>query len=199
VLRGFGWERGMLLLRGENSGQTVGTQEMETTANSSYTVLVVDDDVALSHFFREALSGLGFNVLTSNSGLKGLNTIRYGDSKVDVVLLDYGMPTFDGSQTLEHLKKQFPDVKAIGVTGLDISQLPDAYRNGVESLLPKPVTIPDLVSSIHSVLGVAVGSETAKYETNWIQFGLWYALLVLCSYGFLRMLYQMASETLFSR
>ena len=38
---------------------------METTANSEYTVLVVDDDVALSHFFQEALSGVGFNVLTS--------------------------------------------------------------------------------------------------------------------------------------
>jgi DNA-binding NtrC family response regulator len=174
---------------------------MGTTANSEYTVLVVDDDVALSHFFREALSGLGFNVLTSNSGLKGLNTIRYGDNKVDVVLLDYGMPTFDGSQTLEHLKTQFPDVKTIGVTGLDISQLPDTYRSGLEGLLPKPVNVSDLVSSIHRVLGVAVGSETeaAKHKTNWIQFGLWYALLVLSSYGFLRMLSQVASETLLSR
>jgi CheY-like chemotaxis protein len=174
---------------------------METTANSEYTVLVVDDDIALGHFFREALSGLGFNVLTSNSGLKGLNTIRYGGSKVDVVLLDYGMPTFDGSQTLEHLKNQFPDVKAIGVTGLDISQLPETYRNGVEHLLPKPIKIDDLVGSIYSVLGItaALEAKATKYKTNWIQFGLWYALLVLCSYGFLRMLYEMASETLFSR
>ena len=176
-------------------------KRMQAIANSSYTVLVVDDDVALSHFFREALSGLGFNVLTSNSGLKGLNTIRYGGSKVDVVLLDYGMPQFDGSQTLEYLKNQFPNVKTIGVTGVDSAQLPDTYRNGVESLLPKPVTISDLVGSIHSVLGVAVGSETraAGRKTNWIQFGLWYALLVLCSYGFLRMLYELASETLFAR
>jgi CheY-like chemotaxis protein len=174
---------------------------MQAIANSEYTVLVVDDDVALSNFFREALSGLGFNVLTSNSGLKGLNTIRYGGSKVDVVLLDYGMPAFDGSQTLEYLKNQFPNVKTIGVTGVDTSQLPDTYRNGVEQLLPKPITISDLVSSIHSVLGVAVGSETraAGRKTNWIQFGLWYALLVLSSYGFLRMLYQMASETEFLR
>jgi DNA-binding NtrC family response regulator len=174
---------------------------MEATANSEYTVLVVDDDVALSHFFREALSGLGFNVLTSNSGLKGLNTIRYGGSKVDVVLLDYGMPQFDGSQTLEYLKNQFPNVKTIGVTGVDSAQLPDAYRNGVESLLPKPVTISDLVGSIHSVLGVAVQSEreAAKRKTDWIRFGLWYALLVFSSYVFLRILYQVASETLFSR
>ncbi len=174
---------------------------MEITANSEYTVLVVDDDVVLSHFFREALSGLGFNVLTSNSGLKGLNIIRYGGNKVDVVLLDYGMPTLNGSQTLEHLKTRFPDVKTIGVTGLDISQLPDTYRNGVEQLLPKPIKINDLVGSIYSVLGIAAASEAkaTKHKTNWMQFSLWYALLVLCSYGFLRMLYKMASETLFLR
>ena len=174
---------------------------METTANSEYTVLVVDDDVALSHFFQEALSGVGFNVLTSNSGLKCLETIRYGVKKVDVVLLDYGMPTFDGSQTLEYLKAQFPHVKTIGVTGVDTSQLPETYRDGVEHLLPKPVTLPNLVSSIHSVLGVAVEAETktARRRTNWIRFGLCYAILILCSYGVLWLLYQMVGKALFLR
>ena len=174
---------------------------METTANSEYTVLVVDDDVALGHFFREALSGVGFNVLISNSGLKGLETIRYGVKKVDVVLLDYGMPTFDGSQTLEYLKAQFPHVKTIGVTGIDTAQLPETYRNGVEHLLPKPVTVPNLVSSIHSVLGVAVEAETkaAQRKTKWIRFGLCYAVLLLCSYGVLWLLYQMVGKALFLR
>jgi CheY-like chemotaxis protein len=69
---------------------------MQTAANSTYTVLVVDDDIALNHMLRDALSGVGFNVLTSSNGLKGLDTIRYG-SKVDVVLLDYSMTTLDGS------------------------------------------------------------------------------------------------------
>src|ERR1017187_4260677 len=46
---------------------------MQTTANSTYTVLVVDDDIALNHMLRDALSAVGFNVLTSSNGLKGLN------------------------------------------------------------------------------------------------------------------------------
>ena len=170
---------------------------MQTTANSSYTVLVVDDDVALGSLWREALSGAGFNVLTSSSGLKGLDTLRHV-SKVDVVLLDYNMPWLDGSQTLEHLKDQFPHVKTIGVTGVDTSQIPDTFRNGVQQLLLKPIKISDLVGSIHSVLGVAVGSKTAKGKTYWMRFGLWYAFYALCCYGFLRVLYQIASETMLS-
>ena len=174
---------------------------METTANSEYTVLVVDDDVALSHFFREALAGLGFNVLISNSGLKALNAIRYGCSKVDVVLLDYSMPAFDGSQTLEYLKKQFPNTKAIGITGFDTSQLPETYRNGVEVLLSKPITISNLVGSIHSVLGVPVRAEAeaTRRKTDWMKFGLRYALLVIFSYEFLRVLQQMANMALYLR
>ena len=171
---------------------------MQRTANSNYTVLVVDDDVALGNVWREALSGVGFNVFTSSSGLKGLETIRHV-GKVDAVLLDYNMPWLDGSQTLEHLKNQFPHVKTIGVTGVDTSRIPDTFRNGVEQLLLKPIKVNDLVGSIHSVLGVAVGSKTANRGTTyWIRFGLWYALYVGCCYGILRGLYQIASVTMLS-
>jgi len=169
---------------------------MQTTANSRYTVLVVDDDIALSTLWQQTLSGAGFNVLTSSSGVKGLDMIRHA-GKVDVVLLDYNMPVLDGSQTLEHLKDQFPHVKTIGVTGVDTSRIPDTFRNGVEQLLLKPVKTSDLVGTIHSVLGVAVGSKTGKRGTAyWIRFGLWYALYVGCCYGILRGLYEVANKTM---
>ena len=172
---------------------------MQTTTNSAYSVLVADDDVAFNHMLRDALSDAGFNVLTCSNGLKALDTIRYG-SKVDVVLLDYRMPTLDGSQALEHLKNQFPNVKAIGVTGLDTSQLTDTYRNGVEKLLPKPVKISDLVDAIHSVVGVPAGAETevepAKRKTDWTRFALWSVFDGICCYVILMMLYRAISELL---
>jgi DNA-binding NarL/FixJ family response regulator len=110
------------------------------------------------------------------------------------------MTALDGSQTLEHLNNHFPNVKAIGITGLDTSELPDTYRNGVEQLLLKPIKIPDLVAAIHSVLGVPVGAETetVKRKTDWMRFGL-FAFFVICCYWFLRILHQMASDALFLR
>ena len=119
---------------------------------------------------------------------------------MDVVLLDYGMTTLNGSQTLEHLNNQFPNVKAIGITGLDTSELPDSYRNGVGKLLLNPIKIPDLVAAIHSVLGVPVRAETeiAKRKTDWMRFGL-FVLFVICCYWFLRTFHQMASDALFVR
>jgi DNA-binding NtrC family response regulator len=172
---------------------------MQTTENPIYTVLVADDDVALNHLWRDALSDAGFNVLTSSSGLKALNTIQYGN-KVDVVLLDYKMPMLDGSQTLEHLKHEFPNIKAIGITGVDASELPDSYRNGVEKLFPKPVKISDLVDAIHSAVGVPVGAETetksAKRKTNWKRFAFWSAFDIVCCFVILMMLHRAVNELL---
>jgi CheY-like chemotaxis protein len=172
---------------------------MQTIANSNYTVLVVDDDEDFNNTLRNSLSDVGFNVLTSNTGLKGLDTIRFWSKPVDVVLLDYSMPTLDGTQTLEHLKNQFPKVKTIGVTGLNASQLPDAYRNGVEQLLFKPIKISDLVTAIHSVLGIPVNTKTARGKTYWLRFSLLYLLFVICSYGFLSILGRMVNEMLSSK
>jgi CheY-like chemotaxis protein len=170
---------------------------MEAIENSNYTVLVVDDDKDLNNTLRDALSEVGFHVLTNNSGLKGLETLRSGSQNVDVVLLDYGMPVLDGTQTLEFLNDQFPNVKTIGITGFDAAELPDAYRNKVEKLLPKPIMITDLVAAIHSVLGISVDTQTTARKTYWMKVGLCCVLFVICSYGLFRLLGQMMNEALF--
>jgi CheY-like chemotaxis protein len=173
---------------------------MQTTANPICTVLIADDDTALSHVWRDILSGAGFDVLTSNSGLKALDTIRYG-SKVDVVLLDHNMPTLDGTHTLEHLKNQFPDVKAIGVTGVESSRLPAAYREGVQRLLTKPVNGSDLIDAIRAVTGAPAMAqpEPVKPSTNWARFAAWYALLLIASAAIIILLQRAASDLLSSR
>src|ERR1700722_13801330 len=107
------------------------------------------------------------------------------------------MPVFDGAQTLERLNNQFPNVKTIGVTGLSISQLPDTYRNGVKQLLTKPIKTADLVTAIHSVLGLSVNTKAAARKAYWIRFGLWSVLFVIFTYGFLRILGRIINVALF--
>ncbi len=169
---------------------------METVENSNYTVLVVDDDKDLNNTLREALSEVGFNVLTNNTGLKGLETIRSGDRNVDVVLLDYSMPLVDGSRTLEFLNDRFPKVKTIGITGFNTAELPDDYRNKVEKLLTKPIMISDLVDAIHSVLGITVATKAAARKAYWLTLSAWWMLFVVCGYGLFRLFSFLASETL---
>jgi|HubBroStandDraft_6_1064221.scaffolds.fasta_scaffold269927_2 CheY-like chemotaxis protein len=170
---------------------------MQTTANSNYTVLVVDDDDDFNNTLRDSLLDVGFNVLTVNSGLKAVKTLQYGNENVDVVLLDYNMPLLNGAQTLEHLKNQFPNVKTIGVTGLNTSQLPDTYRNGVEQLLVKPIKTSDLVTAIHSVLGIAANTKATARKAYWMKLGLWSVVFVIFCYEILSILGRLEYEALF--
>ena len=172
---------------------------MEMVENSNYTVLVVDDDNDLNHALRDSLSEVGFNVITNNSGLKGLETLRSGCRHVDVVLLDYSMPRFDGSRTLEFLNDRFPKVKTIGITGFNTAELPDDYRNKVAKLLTKPIMITDLITAIHAVLGVSVDAKKAARRTYWLQATLCSVLLAACGYGLFRVLGLLLNEALFSR
>jgi CheY-like chemotaxis protein len=164
------------------------------------TVLIADDDTALNHAWRDLLSCAGFDVLTSNSGLKALDAIRY-ESKVDVVLLDYNMPPLDGAQTLQRLKDQFPDVKIIGVTGVERSRLPVAFREGVQTLLAKPVKGSDLIDAVHSVISApaVAQTESVNRSMNWARFAPWYALFLISSAGIIFLFRRAVSDLLSSR
>lgn len=161
--------------------------------------MIADDDTTLSGVWKDLLRGAGFDVLSSESGLKALNTIRYGN-KVDVVLLDYNMPLMDGARTLGHLKEQFPEVKAIGVTGVARSELPAEYCDGVEKLLVKPVKGADLIDAIQSVMGTraAAQAEPVKRSMTWVRLIPWYVLCLISTGAIIVMLQRAVNELLSS-
>ena len=172
---------------------------MESIAATMGTVLIADDDANLSGMWRELLSSAGFNVVTAATGLKALDWLRNG-SRVDVMLLDYKMPILDGVQTLGHVRNQFPSVKTIGVTGIELSRLPAAFREGVQKLLIKPVNASELIDTVSSVIGepVAAHTEPVKRSMSWVRFSLYYALFLVSSLGILLILRLAASLMLSS-
>jgi CheY-like chemotaxis protein len=116
------------------------------------TILIIDDDAVLVDALRLGLSGGRFKVLTANSGVKGLEVIRFAKQEVRVVLLDFGMSRLDGAQTLQHLRKLSPSSKVIGYTGMAYSELPEEYTAGVDLLLAKPCTSAQLIAAIDRLL-----------------------------------------------
>lgn len=116
------------------------------------TVLAIDDDPSFLEAIRGLLSAEGFNVLTSSTGPKGLDMVRYAGGDIDVVLLDFNMPKFDGASTLSFLRKLAPNAKVFAVTGIDDGLIPASFRDGVDRLIKKPFRNIELVESINSVL-----------------------------------------------
>ena len=139
----------MFFSGGEDSpSQKPGAQPTGAVAGSRFTVLAIDDDPSFLNTVRAVLSAAGYNVLTSTSGPKGLDMLRYASSEVRVILLDYNMPNFDGAQTLDYLRRLSPASKIIGLTGADMNLIPYRFCKEVDHMIQKPFRGDDLIGSI---------------------------------------------------
>ena len=117
------------------------------------TILVIDHDAAFLQTMRVLLGGAGYGVLTSTTGPKGLDTLRYASRDLAVVLLAFNMPRFNGSDTLEHLRRLNGRVKVIGISGLKEGELPKNFRTRVDRFVAKPFSNGELLETIDDVLG----------------------------------------------
>jgi DNA-binding response OmpR family regulator len=123
-----------------------------TTLCPKRTVLVIDDDPTMVRALHLALYEAGFEVVTSTSGLKGINAVRYGSRSIDVVLLDYMMPGLDGGKTLPYLRELAPGAKIVCTTGLEAKNLPQELREGVDDVIQKPFAFAILVARLNALL-----------------------------------------------
>jgi len=74
-------------------------------------LLIIEDDPLISRMYNRLFALEGFEVETANNGQEGLEKSKNGPS---LILLDVMMPTMNGLQTLEALKKD-PQTQAIPV------------------------------------------------------------------------------------
>lgn len=75
-------------------------------------VLIIDDDRKILLSFGHKLKKFGFDVLTIDNAIDGLELLR-NNSDIDIVLLDYMMPNMNGLEAFEMFKEQLPDCPPI--------------------------------------------------------------------------------------
>jgi CheY-like chemotaxis protein len=85
------------------------------------TVLVVDDDEHFRALARSILEPAGFQVLESQDTEQCLALLRH--QPVDAVVLDMVMPGRDGMEALRELKKSFPRIPIVAVSGTEQCEL----------------------------------------------------------------------------
>ncbi len=117
-------------------------------------ILIIDDDVPLSKMLRQMLEREGYEVLEAADGAEGLKIYR--QEPADLVITDLIMPEKEGIETIRELKKDFPDVKIIAMSGggrigpetyLDIAQ-----KLGALQTLTKPLDRKELLEAVRNIL-----------------------------------------------
>ena len=120
-------------------------------------ILIIDDDTSVRAVINGALSDAGYEVLEAADGNEGLKCYR--NSPTDLVITDLIMPEKEGIETIIELRREFPEVKVIAISGGNRygsdASLSMAGRLGAERTLTKPFKIPDLLEAVREVLGAS--------------------------------------------
>lgn len=115
-------------------------------------VLVIDDHEDLTTMVRDVLESRGYEVLTANTGERGLE-VAFTEHP-NLILLDVMMPGMDGYQVCRELQFGYTkDIPVIFLTAkTQLASMMEANRSGASAFITKPFRVEHLVQTVRDVL-----------------------------------------------
>lgn len=113
-------------------------------------ILVVDDDEMIVHFFKMILEEEGYTV---SEAFNGADAISYAEKKqVDLAILDYKLSDITGDKVAEALQKINPETTVVFITGY--SEAKDKIlRAGISKhVVVKPIRDDQLLDTVELAL-----------------------------------------------
>ncbi len=111
-------------------------------------LMLVDDETSFLETMTKRLKKREFTVISALSGTEALTLLR-SHQNLDVILLDVKMPGMDGMATLQEIKKKYPLVEVIMLTGHGtIESAIEGMKAGAYDYLLKPCDIEQLVEKV---------------------------------------------------
>jgi two-component system cell cycle sensor histidine kinase/response regulator CckA len=116
-------------------------------------ILLVEDEESVRMFSARALSTTGYEVFEAGSGEEALEVLEEINGELDLIISDVVMPEMDGPTLLTHVRRLYPDLKVIFVSGY----AEESVRQGLADdrsveFLPKPYTLDQINSKVKEVL-----------------------------------------------
>ena len=124
----------------------------DLTGNSAV-VLLVEDEEAVRRGGKRMLETRGYTVHEAGSGVEALEVMEELNGAVDIVVSDVVMPEMDGPTLLREIRKTYPDLKFIFVSGY----AEDAFARNLPAdakfgFLPKPFSLKQLAVAVREML-----------------------------------------------
>ena len=114
-------------------------------------ILVVDDEKGIRESLRWSLEDEGFEVLLAENGYKALELLK--GTSVDVVVLDLLLPDIDGLDVLRKIKKHYPEIPVIVMSGHGtIETAVKSIKLGAYNFLEKPISLDELMVDIENAV-----------------------------------------------
>ena len=115
------------------------------------TILIVDDETSILQSLEGILSDEGFETIGVESGAQALEKV--GEVVPDLVLLDIWMPGMDGIETLEKIKKSYPNLQVVMMSGHGtIETAVKATKMGAYDFIEKPLSLEKILLCVNNAL-----------------------------------------------
>ena len=112
-------------------------------------VLLVDDEKDFVEMLSLRLQESGEEVTPAHSGKECLDFLEKQGDEIDVVILDIKMPGMDGIEVLQEIKKRFPLIEVIMLTGHGTTESAvQGMKLGAYDYLLKPADFNDLTEKL---------------------------------------------------
>ena len=111
-------------------------------------VLLVDDEVPFVQTMTKRLTKRDLRITSAFNGQEALDKLEE-DRSVEVVILDVKMPGMDGNETLKEIKRRYPLVEVIMLTGhATVESGIEGMKMGAFDYLMKPCDMDQLISKV---------------------------------------------------
>ena len=117
-------------------------------------ILIIDDEPQIRSMLRLMLERVGYEIAEAPDGVEGIR--QYRENPADLIITDLIMPNKDGIGMIIDLKKEFPRVKIIAMSGGGVNR-PEGYLDGAKKLgatrtLTKPIDRDEMLQAVKDTL-----------------------------------------------
>jgi DNA-binding response OmpR family regulator len=118
----------------------------------SLKILIIDDDKNVLANLCYFLNDKKYGVTSASDGLEGLKLFENDQQGFDLVITDIVMPRISGMGLISIIKKKFPDIPVIAITGW--GEYPGAFatESQADKVLSKPFELSELDKAINELI-----------------------------------------------
>ena len=137
---------------------------MDNVERPQFSLLMVDDEpqvlTSLKRVFRKA----PYKIHTAENGLKALELLN--ECRVDAALVDLMMPGMSGLELLEQIRKQWPGIHVVILTGFGgVKEAVEAIQMGAVDFLQKPYEPETIEARMNQIYHIwALEQENQRLE-----------------------------------
>lgn len=131
----------------------ISESEAEFAPSSCETILLVEDEMMVREVVKRMLESEGFVVLEFPDAREACEWAATHDLKIDLLLSDVVMPIMNGSEVVERIRQDRPQIKVLFMSGFPREVI--AARGGVTNgtqFIQKPFSSKQLKNKVRHVL-----------------------------------------------